>query len=452
MGAVWLAQDTRLEVPCAVKFILPEKALAATIRVRFAREAKAAAQLRSPHVVQILDHGIWQDAPYIAMEYLEGEDLAHRLGRRKTLSPGETAAIATQVGRALTKARAAGLVHRDLKPENIFLVRDDGRDLVKVLDFGIAKAPRTTTDNATKTGALLGTPAYMSPEQVMGEKGIDHRSDLWALGVVVYQCLTGKLPFESEVLHVVFTKILTGPIPVPSSVATVPPAFDAWWLRAVARDRAERFQSATEMTDGLDAALGLSAVVSPGGSRASPASNGVAPTEVMPAATAAETVSPLAPTAPMCPPTMPLPAPTELEPALPARTPRKPNRVPLAPVALVGGVVAVGGLMVLLSQRSSRPPAAAMRAAPPPSSSAPMVVAVTPSVAAEMPSPPIPTRPVVLVARPPRNTGSTQAHPQDAPSEPTRSHGTAKPNPALQTPRGDLQAPRAPGMDPAPDP
>jgi eukaryotic-like serine/threonine-protein kinase len=122
MGSVWLARQVALDVPCAVKFIHPEAARSADVRGRFEREAKAAAQLRSPHVVQILDHGVWQGAPYIAMELLVGEDLEHRLARQKTLPPRETAAIASQVGRALTRAHAAGLVHRDLKPANIITV------------------------------------------------------------------------------------------------------------------------------------------------------------------------------------------------------------------------------------------------------------------------------------------------------------------------------------------
>ncbi len=260
MGAVWLAQHIGLDVPCAVKFIHAEAAASPEVRARFEREAKSAAQLRSPNVVQILDHGIWEGAPYIAMELLEGEDLAARLRSRGRLEPRETAAIASQVARALTRAHAAGLVHRDLKPANIFLVRDDDREIAKVLDFGVAK---TTTmamgvsDSQTKTGALLGTPYYMSPEQAQGTKVVDHRSDLWALSVVVYQCITGQLPFRSEALGDLLMKIIVQPLPVPSHVAPVPPGFDAWWARCSTRDPDQRFQSAKELTDALGLALGL---------------------------------------------------------------------------------------------------------------------------------------------------------------------------------------------------
>lgn len=260
MGSVWLSHHTALDVPCAVKFIHADAATSSEVRTRFEREAKAAAQLRSPNVVQILDHGTWQGTPYIAMEYLEGEDLETRLARQRKLGVQETAAIASQVARALTRAHAAGLVHRDLKPANIFLVRDDDREIAKVLDFGIAKS-RTTAltpnDSKTQTGSLMGTPYYMSPEQAQGTREIDHRADLWGLAVVVYQCVTGQLPFDSIALGDLLVKIIVSPIPVPSHFAQVPAGFDAWWAKAAARDPALRFQSAKELAEALVPALGL---------------------------------------------------------------------------------------------------------------------------------------------------------------------------------------------------
>jgi serine/threonine-protein kinase len=257
MGAVWLAQQIALDVPCAVKFIHEDFAAEREVRARFEREAKAAAQLRSPHVVQILDHGMWEGRPYIAMELLDGEDLDHRLARRGRLAPAETLAIAVQVGRALSRAHATGLVHRDLKPANIFLSRDEDREIVKVLDFGIAKQDTSAVDTSTKTGTVLGTPHYMSPEQASGAKDVDHRSDLWALSVVVYQCITGEMPFVGAALGDLFVKIIVGPPPVPSRVADVPPGFDAWWARATRREPGDRFQSAKEFVESLGRALGI---------------------------------------------------------------------------------------------------------------------------------------------------------------------------------------------------
>ncbi|XXY49726.1 protein kinase [Sorangium sp. So ce269] len=256
MGSVWLAQHIGLDIPCAIKF-MHAQGVSKEVRHRFEREAKVAAQIRSPHVVQILDHGVWKGTPYIAMEYLEGEDLDHRIQRVGRLDPHETMAITAQVARALTKAHAAGLVHRDLKPANIFLVSDDDREIAKVLDFGIAKDSTPKVTSNTKTGSLLGTPAYMSPEQAQGTKSIDHRSDLWSLAVVVFECLTGKLPFDSQAFGDLLLKIMVKPLPVPSQLAPVPPGFDAWWARAASREPEARFQSAKEFCDALAIALDI---------------------------------------------------------------------------------------------------------------------------------------------------------------------------------------------------
>src|SRR5262249_39049864 len=138
MGEVWAAHDLSLDSPCAVKFIGPEAAASPELRARFEREAKAVARQRSSNVVQVLDHGVWEGIPFIAMERLEGEDLGGRLARLGRLSHDDTVRIVSDVARALTKAHAAGIAHRDLKPENIFLARDDDREVAKVLDFGVA--------------------------------------------------------------------------------------------------------------------------------------------------------------------------------------------------------------------------------------------------------------------------------------------------------------------------
>jgi serine/threonine-protein kinase len=259
MGSVWHATHLGLDIPCAVKFIEGEFASLPEAQARFEREAKAAAQLRSPHVVQILDHGISEGVPYIAMELLDGEDLGKRLTRVGRLAPAETGAVVLQVCRALTKAHSLGIVHRDLKPDNIFLVRDDDREIAKVLDFGIAKSSTSGIDGSnTKTGAMLGTPYYMSPEQAQGTKSVDYRSDLWSLAVIVFQCITGRLPFESEALGDLLVRIIVAEMPVPSHFGAVPAAFDAWWTRAASRDPNQRFQSAKEFGDSLASVLGQS--------------------------------------------------------------------------------------------------------------------------------------------------------------------------------------------------
>jgi serine/threonine-protein kinase len=274
MGSVWLATHLALDIPCAVKFIEGEIAQLPEAQARFEREAKAAAQLRSPHVVQILDHGVFQGTPYIAMELLDGEDFGKRLQRISRMPPNDVLRIVGQVCRALTKAHGVGIVHRDLKPDNIFLVPDDDREIAKVLDFGIAKATGAggIDGSNTKTGAMLGTPYYMSPEQAQGIKAVDARSDLWSLAVIVFQALTGRLPFESEALGDLLVRIIVAPVPMPSHfVSDLPQTFDRWWEKASQRDPAGRFQSAREFGDALAVAFGHSKGLSGEGMMARPA-------------------------------------------------------------------------------------------------------------------------------------------------------------------------------------
>src|SRR6185503_13814473 len=170
--------------------------------------------------------------------------------------------LVAHVARALTRAHAIGIVHRDLKPENVFLVPDDEGEIAKVLDFGVAKWNTDwAVNNVTKTGLLVGTPLYMSPEQARGSKDIDYRADLWSLAVITFQAMTGSLPFLSEGLGDLLAKIMFEPIPLPSSIAPyLPLEFDAWWERASSRDIDKRFQSAKELSDSLAVALGLTAV------------------------------------------------------------------------------------------------------------------------------------------------------------------------------------------------
>jgi serine/threonine-protein kinase len=261
MGSVWLATHLGLGIPCAVKFVEGEWRRQPEMVARFEREAKVEAQLRSPHVVHVLDHGVWNGTPYIAMEFLQGESVSGRLERVGRLDTAATHRLVAHVARALTRAHAIGIVHRDLKPENIFLVPDDEGEIAKVLDFGVAKWNTDwAVNNVTKTGLLVGTPLYMSPEQARGTKDIDFRADLWSLAVIAFQCMTGSLPFISEGLGDLLAKIMFEPIPMPSSIVPyLPLEFDAWWERASSRDIEKRCQSAKELSDSLAVALGLTA-------------------------------------------------------------------------------------------------------------------------------------------------------------------------------------------------
>ena len=254
---VWRAHDTKLHAPVAVKLL--DAGFAGTpVAARFLREARAAARLRSLHIVQILDQGVHDGAPFIAMELLEGETLAARLDASGPLPPPIALRILGQIGKAVDKAHSMGIVHRDLKPDNVFLVHDEDGPFAKVIDFGIAKVtgpPGEASSTSTASQSLLGTPHYMSPEQVVGER-VDHRSDLYALGVVAFECVTGALPFETDDMLDVLELAGRGELRAPSQVAAVPAAFDGWFAKACHRSAAERFESARAMTDALRTCLG----------------------------------------------------------------------------------------------------------------------------------------------------------------------------------------------------
>jgi serine/threonine protein kinase len=259
MGSIWRAHHLVLQAPVAVKLIDREAIPDEETLGRFMREAQSAATLRSPHVVQILDYGVDDKLPFIVMELLDGENLAQRLRRVGRLGCAETARVVTHIGRAMARAHEANIVHRDLKPENVFLIRNEDEEIAKVLDFGVAKVSVGALGeqgSRTRTGSILGTPYYMSPEQAQGNKTVDHRSDLWSLGVIAFECLTGKRPFYSDGLGDLVLQICIRDIPVPSDSSSVPVGFDAWFARAVARDPEARFQSARELTDALREVLG----------------------------------------------------------------------------------------------------------------------------------------------------------------------------------------------------
>jgi eukaryotic-like serine/threonine-protein kinase len=257
MGAVWRALHIQLESDVALKLMSPAIAAQPEALHRFLREARAAARLTSLHVVKVFDFGVHGETPFIVMELLTGESLRQRLDREGALSPKVTSWVMRHATRALSKAHGEGIVHRDLKPENLFITTQE-EEILKVLDFGVAKlsgAVPGSLGTSTRTGAVLGTPFYMSPEQARGIKAIDHRSDIWSLGVIAYECLTGKLPFDSEGFGDLVLKICTSPPPVPSSVAQVPAGFDAWFARAVEREPEQRYQSVDEMYDALQVVL-----------------------------------------------------------------------------------------------------------------------------------------------------------------------------------------------------
>ncbi|MEZ4301030.1 MAG: serine/threonine-protein kinase [Polyangiaceae bacterium] len=259
MGVVWRAEHTRLGAPVAVKILHDDVAEQADAGPRFLREAQACAAIRGPHVVQVLDFGLEDGVPYLAMELLEGEPLRDRLDREGHLSHAAAVRVVGQVAKGIGRAHARGIVHRDLKPANIHLCPDEGDEIVKVLDFGLAKVVEGTplaSRPLTITGTVMGTASYMSPEQARGRMDLDHRADLWSLGIIAFQCLTGRLPLTGRTEADLLVKICTEPMPPPTSLAPdLPPSIDAWFARATRRSPGDRFQSAAEMSEALAAAL-----------------------------------------------------------------------------------------------------------------------------------------------------------------------------------------------------
>jgi serine/threonine protein kinase len=252
MGSVWLAEHLTLNSWVAVKLMDPSIASTVEGAERFKREAQAAASLRSAHVVQVLDYGVHENTPFLVMELLQGQSLADCLEREKRLSPERTQSVITQVARAIARAHAAGIIHRDLKPDNIFLIREDDQELAKVLDFGIAKAtgPRFG-GTETRTGVTMGTPYYMSPEQVEGKKALDYRSDLWSLAVIACECMTGMRPFDGETFGELLLNICARPIALPSQQGFLLAGFDEWFAKGANRDPLLRFASAQELATSL---------------------------------------------------------------------------------------------------------------------------------------------------------------------------------------------------------
>ena len=255
MGSVYEAQHTLVKRRFAVKFLHPDLAQRRDLLARFQREAEAAGALESENVAASVDLGIAGDgSPYIVMEYLVGESLELLLERSGQLALERATDLVAQACRGVQAAHALGIVHRDLKPHNLFVCRrEDGTDLVKVLDFGVAKLEVVEKSSAaTRTGTVLGTPAYMSPEQARGEKDVDHHADIYALGAILYELLSGKKPHPGESHNAVLHHIATQPaVPLDSVAPGLPAELVELVARALSGDLAARPASAEALAQAL---------------------------------------------------------------------------------------------------------------------------------------------------------------------------------------------------------
>ncbi len=261
MGVVYLAEHPEIGRKVAVKVLHPDFARDQQVLTRFLNEARAANAIRHPNIIEILDSGVLADrTPYLVMELLEGESLSARIKRVGPLPINEIFDFSYQAASALSAAHAKGIVHRDLKPDNLFVIpdqHDETRERLKVLDFGIAKlAQQSTADSfKTRTGTLMGTPIYMSPEQCRGIRAIDHRTDIYSLGVIIYEMAVGQPPFVSEGFGDLVNMHMNMAPPRPSGLRPeVPPALESLILTTLAKTPEERFEAMPALQAALKAA------------------------------------------------------------------------------------------------------------------------------------------------------------------------------------------------------
>jgi predicted Ser/Thr protein kinase len=257
MGVVARALDTRSGANVAIKFMLAQALGHQDALQRFVREAQILLKIDSPHVARVLDVGnLPGGEPFIVMEYLEGEDLKERLERERRMAPAGVVEVALQLCSALDAAHQLGILHRDLKPANLFLCRERDCELLKVLDFGISKLIGTDDGSLsplTSDATIVGSPHYMSPEQMVTPSRIDARSDLWSMGVVLYELLLGRSPFDGHTLAEVCAQVLThDPPPLHEQVGDVPAELSGVVWRCLRKHPEARFQSAAELRRELE--------------------------------------------------------------------------------------------------------------------------------------------------------------------------------------------------------
>lgn len=245
MGWVWVARDLQLDIDIAIKLVRNDVSVPAAAE-RLLTEARALARLEHPGIVHVTDFGrTEQDDPFIAMELLEGEDLGQVIEREARLPPVKALQLLLPVAEALGAAHARGIVHRDLKPDNVFLARVDGRTQPKVIDFGIAKLDLQTKH--TQAGVALGSPDYMAPEQARGQRDVDYRADIWAFCVLIYETITGRVPFEDASYNAVLRHVIESPIPSLFEHGLDTPELWSILERGFEKDREKRWQSMREL-------------------------------------------------------------------------------------------------------------------------------------------------------------------------------------------------------------
>jgi serine/threonine-protein kinase len=445
MGAVYEGNHELIDRRVAIKVLLPMAEQAQAI-ARFEREARAAGRIGNDHILEVLDIGsIGDGSRYMVMEFLDGDPLSKRIEERLRLSAGEAARIALQLLDGLGAAHAAGVLHRDLKPDNIFLVRQKAghRDFVKIIDFGISKFQvlgQADEMRMTATGIVVGTPYYISPEQAKGLGDVDHRNDLYAVGVILFEALSGRVPFLADNFNNLLFKIVLEEAPqLATLVPDIDPEFAAIVHRGMARDRNDRYASAEDFAGAIRDWMTRAGVALDGPADAARAA--------MPSVAGATAGGVSTQSNPAMLSTMVGKAMGSTTPgAFGASQPIEPVVVPKkkAPIALFAaggvGLVAVIGTIAALSGGGSPEPSSSSAAA------SSQVVAEAPAERPAAPAPPpaVPAPVPSPAPEAPSSASSTAPAPAASPTEPTK--------PAKATTRSRAVAPPAPATAPAPQP
>jgi eukaryotic-like serine/threonine-protein kinase len=410
MGSVWLVRHVESLQRYALKTLHPDAARDAMTIERFLREARSAAALQSKHVVKIVDSRVGhvmdgQPMPFLVMELLQGQNLEQAIASRGKIPPEEVVQMMRQVARALDLAHTNGIIHRDLKPENLFIhIDEDGDPVIKVCDFGIAKLTGEAAEGIAQTGALgttssisLGTPMYMAPEQIRDSSSVVPASDQWPLALIVFKALTGRDYFgASKTTGELLGRILGDPIEPPSvRASSLPPAFDAWFLRTCDRKPENRWPSVGEQVRALAAALGVTAPT---------------PAVLSPGLRSSETYSPSAPTMQSGAPPPAVTTGTASTNALPVARP--PARRWLLPAISLVAVMAIGFTLLRKGTHDPQPVVSA----------APLTATPTPS-----PSPSPSPSPLTSPSPPPTPPISAPPVPSPVHTAPTT---TSKPKPS----------------------